>query len=215
MTAQTSPLEEKPLGVSRNASATGIGSAANSIDANGPGNIAVWILIWAELTEFALFFLVFLVVRAHNPEIFAAGPAQLNTLAGVLNTLLLLSSSFCIACSVRAMKSGLRGSSMHWLWATLACGAGYCAVKAWEYQWNSAAGIHTETNRFFTLYYYLTFNHLLHVLVGMCTLIWAGVRSGLGHYDAREHEGFEGAACYWHMIDLAWILIFPLLYVLR
>jgi len=180
-----------------------------------PANIAVWILIWAELTEFALFFVVFLVVRAHHPEMFAAGPAQLNTLAGILNTLLLLTSSYCVARGVAAMRHGDKGRCLRWLWGTLAMGVGYLLVKGWEYLGNHAAGLDSRSDLFFTLYYYLTFNHLLHVLVGMCTIGWAMARTHWQHFDADNHEGLEGAACYWHMVDLAWIVIFPLLYVLH
>lgn len=179
-----------------------------------PANIAVWILIWAELTEFALFFVIYLVVRSHNPELFAEGPARLNTLAGALNTLVLITSSYCVARATVAIKAGARNQCLKWLAWTIAMGLGYCVIKGWEYQWNGAAGIDSRTNQFFTLYYYLTFNHLLHVLVGMCTIGWAMLRTYWGAFDAEQHEGLEGAACYWHMIDLAWIIIFPLLYVL-
>lgn len=180
-----------------------------------PANIAVWILIWAEVTEFALFFLVFLVARSHNPELFAEGPTKLNTWAGVVNTLLLISSSYCIARSMAAIRIGQVNRCLHWLGATIGCGLGYCAVKAWEYQWNHASGLDSRTDIFYSLYYYLTFNHLLHVLVGMCAIGWAALRTYWGHYTPADHEGLEGAACYWHMIDLVWIIIFPLLYVMR
>jgi len=180
-----------------------------------PGNIAIWVLIYAELTEFALFFVVFLVVRAHHQELFAAGPERLNTLAGALNTLILITSSYFVARAVAAIRSGRRKACLKWLWLTIAAGVGYCLVKAWEYQWNHAAGIDSRTDYFFSLYYYLTFNHLLHVLVGMCTILFVALRTHFYGYTEEDYEGLEGAACYWHMIDLAWIIIFPLLYVLR
>jgi len=179
-----------------------------------PGSIAVWVLIYAELSEFALFFLVYLVTRAHNTELFAAGPAQLNILAGTLNTLILVSSSFCVARAMKAIQRNERRACIRWLGLTIACGAAYCGIKGWEYLWNEAQGIHARSNLFFTLYYYLTFNHLLHVLVGMATLIWLTLRTWLGSYDAEDHEGLENGACYWHMIDLAWIILFPLVYVM-
>jgi cytochrome c oxidase subunit III len=180
-----------------------------------PANIAVWILIWAELSEFALFFIVYLVVRSHNPEIFSEGPKHLNTLAGALNTLVLLTSSYCVARAMAGIRAGNTDTCMKWLTATLAMGLTYCGIKAWEYHWNGEAGIDSRTDLFYTLYYYLTFNHLLHVLVGMCTISWAMFRVQLGAFSPQQHQGLEGAACYWHMIDLAWIIIFPLLYVLR
>ncbi|MFC6670755.1 cytochrome c oxidase subunit 3 family protein [Marinobacterium aestuariivivens] len=179
-----------------------------------PGSVAVWVLIYAELSEFALFFLIYLVTRAHNPELFAAGPSQLNTLAGTLNTLVLVSSSFCIARAMSAIRRNDRRRCIRWLGLTIACGALYCGIKGWEYLWNEASGIHARSNLFFTLYYYLTFNHLLHVLVGMATLSWLTLRTACGSYDAEDHEGLENGACYWHMIDLAWIILFPLVYVM-
>lgn len=180
-----------------------------------PGNIAIWILIFAELTEFALFFIVFLVARSHNQEIFAAGPDRLNTLAGALNTFVLISSSYFIARAVSSIKIGQREACVKWLWLTLAAGTGYCGIKGWEYYWNHSHGIDSKTDIFYSLYYYLTFNHLLHVLVGMCTILFVAIRAHLGSYHEKNHEGLESAASYWHMIDLAWIIIFPLLYVLR
>lgn len=180
-----------------------------------PGNIAIWILIYAELTEFALFFIVFLVARAHNQELFALGPPRLNTLAGVLNTLILITSSYFVARAMRSIRAGHVKACVRWLLLTIAAGGGYCLVKTWEYYWNHSAGIDSKTNIYFSLYYYLTFNHLLHVLVGMCTLAFVTIRAHFGLYSAEQHEGLESAACYWHMIDLVWIVIFPLLYVLR
>ncbi|WP_083704930.1 cytochrome c oxidase subunit 3 family protein [Motiliproteus sp. MSK22-1] len=180
-----------------------------------PGNIGVWILIAAELTEFALFFLVYLVVRSHNPELFSQGPGRLNMLAGTLNTLALITSSYCVARAMAAIRTNNSSDCLKWLGWTLALAACYCGVKTWEYFWNLEAGLSSRTDLFFTLYYYLTFNHLLHVLMGMCTIGWVAFRTFLGSYNAINHEGLESAACYWHMIDLAWIIIFPLLYVLR
>ncbi len=180
-----------------------------------PGNIAIWILIYTELTEFALFFIAFLIAKTHYHEIFAEGPLQLNTLAGALNTLVLITSSFFVARAMAAIKVGSREQCLKWLCLTLIAGTVYCGIKGWEYYWNDAAGFSSRTNTFFALYYYLTFNHLLHVLIGMCSILFVTLRLYFGAYCASEHEGLESAACYWHMIDLVWIIIFPLLYVLR
>ncbi|MCB1875497.1 MAG: cytochrome c oxidase subunit 3 family protein [Chromatiales bacterium] len=180
-----------------------------------PGNAAVWVLIYSELTEFALFFLIFFVAKWFHPDVFRQGPLHLNTLAGTLNTLILISSSFFVARATRAIKIGDHPACKRWLWWTISAGAAYCGVKTWEYIWNVNAGIHSSENLFFSIYYYLTFNHLLHVLIGMCVLLWATLRTHFNAYGTDDHEGLEGAAMYWHMIDLAWIVIFPLLYVVR
>ena len=180
-----------------------------------PANMAVWILIGAELTEFALFFVIYLVVRSHNPEIFSQGPERLNLLAGTLNTLALITSSYFVARAISAIKRNQPKQTVKWLGASLLMGASYLGIKTWEYFWNAQAGLDSRTDLFYTLYYYLTFNHLLHVLMGMCTLTWVLVRAHYHAYNKEEYQGLESAACYWHMIDLAWIIIFPLLYVLR
>jgi len=180
-----------------------------------PANMAVWILIAAELTEFALFFVIYLVVRSHNPEIFSQGPERLNLLAGTLNTLALITSSYFVARAISAIKMNKPKQTVKWLGASLLMGASYLGIKTWEYFWNAQAGLDSRTDLFYTLYYYLTFNHLLHVMMGMCTLAWVMVRAHYNAYNKDEYQGLESAACYWHMIDLAWIIIFPLLYVLR
>ena len=180
-----------------------------------PANMAVWILIGAELTEFALFFIIYLVVRSHNPEIFSQGPERLNLLAGTLNTLALITSSYFVARAISAIKMNKPKQTVKWLGASLLMGASYLGIKTWEYFWNAQAGLDSRTDLFYTLYYYLTFNHLLHVMMGMCTLAWVLVRAHYNAYSSTDYQGLESAACYWHMIDLAWIIIFPLLYVLR
>lgn len=180
-----------------------------------PGSIAVWIFIYAELTEFAFFFLAFLIAKFYFPAEFRDGPPQLNTLAGFLNTLVLLTSSFCVARAVQAIKRGAQHQTVIWLLCTVGAGVTYCLIKAWEYQWNEARGITARTNYFFATYYYLMFNHFLHVVIGSFTILGTAVLAALGHYTVDSHEGLEGAASYWHMIDLVWILIFPLIYVLR
>ena len=180
-----------------------------------PANMAVWILIGAELTEFALFFVIYLVVRSHNPEIFSQGPERLNLVAGTLNTLALITSSYFVARAISAIKMNKPKQTVKWLGASLLMGASYLGIKTWEYFWNAQAGLDSRTDLFYTLYYYLTFNHLLHVMMGMCTLAWVMVRAHYNAYNKDDYQGLESAACYWHMIDLAWIIIFPLLYVLR
>lgn len=180
-----------------------------------PGSIAVWIFIYAELTEFGLFFLAFFVAKFYFPQEFYQGPSQLNTMTGFLNTLVLLSSSFFVARAVQSIKRGAQRQSLSWLVLTILAGVSYCLIKYWEYNWNLSMGITARSNYFFSSYYYITFNHLLHVMVGMCTMTGVAILTALGYFNSSSYEGFEGAASYWHMIDLVWILIFPLVYILR
>ncbi len=180
-----------------------------------PGNRAVWVGIFAEMTEFALFFLVYFIAKAHYPEEFNQGPLKLNTLAGMLNTFALISSSYFVAKALAEIRLNNPEKSITWLWRAVFCGGLYLVIKIWEYHWNIDQGITTNTNNFYTVYYYLTFNHLLHVFWASGSLLWAIRQLKFGNYTQQHHIGFTAIACYWHMVDLAWVIIFPLLYVLR
>jgi cytochrome c oxidase subunit 3 len=180
-----------------------------------PGNKAIWVGIFAELTEFALFFIVYFIAKAHNPEEFNQGPLQLNTLAGTLNTIALITSSYFVAKALAAMRLNKPAQSVKWLQCAVACGALYLLIKVWEYHWNIDNGIHTDSNSFYSMYYYMTFNHLLHVGWASASLLWAIFQIKAGNYTQKNHIGLTAIACYWHMVDLAWVIIFPLLYVLR
>lgn len=181
----------------------------------GHGSVAVWVLVFAELTEFAFFFIVFLVVRYFFPDDFAAGPERLNTQLGFANSVILISSSFSIAMAQRALRRHDVGYSKVWLFVTIGCGLAYCLNKYMEYNWNELHGIQLQVNYFFTLYYYLTFNHLLHVLFGITALSICLLALCIGWVTPSNSESFEGSIVYWHMVDLAWIILFPLLYLLH
>jgi cytochrome c oxidase subunit 3 len=185
------------------------------VHAKIPGSMAAWVFIYAELTEFGFFFIAFLLAKIYYPVAFYEGPAQIPITTGLLNTLVLLSSSFFVSRAMQAIKRDDKNTTLFWLVLTIFSGLTYCGIKTWEYQLNEQAGIGPRTNYYFASYYYITFNHLLHVLIGTCTIIFVTLLTALGYYNKSNHEGLESAASYWHMIDLVWILIFPLLYVLR
>jgi cytochrome c oxidase subunit III len=189
--------------------------SVKKISIKAPGSTAAWIFIYAELTEFGLFFLAFLIAKIYFPDEFRQGPSQLNTITGLLNTLVLLTSSFFVARALQAIKRDNKKQTIKWLLLTIVAGVSYCAIKTWEYHLNEKLGITPRTNYFFASYYYITFNHLLHVIIGTCTIIVVTIFTLLGFYDKNSHEGLESAASYWHMIDLVWILIFPLIYILK
>ena len=180
-----------------------------------PGSLAIWAAILAEMSEFAIMFIVYFLAKVHNPEIFAQGPLRLSTLAGTSNTLVMLTSSFFVVRAVIAMRANKPIACTRWLWAAVASGAIYLIIKVFEYQWNSTQGLATETNIFYAVYYYITFNHFLHVGWGSVAIVWVIHRVNTGIYIHSDHEGLLSIAVYWHMIDLAWITIFPLLYVIR
>ena len=133
----------------------------------------------------------------------------------MLNTLILITGSFFVARAVSAIKKDQRRTTILFLWLTFVMGATYCVVKLWEYQWNVQSGFDSSSNYFFGVYYYLTFNHFVHVLMGMSVILWVTIGMHMGHYNSKHHSTLESAGLYWHMIDLVWLVIFPLLYVLR
>jgi cytochrome c oxidase subunit 3 len=173
----------------------------------------MWVGIFCELTEFALMFAVYFVARAHHPEAFHAGPSQLSTVAGTVNTVLMLTSSYFVAQAVAAMRQDDRVRCLRWLVAALITGLGYPLVKYLEVEWNLARGLGGNAGVFFTAYYYLTFNHLVHVCWGLLGLLWVMGRTFVGAYSSRDYEGLEAFGCYWHATDMIWLVIFPLFYV--
>jgi cytochrome c oxidase subunit 3 len=180
-----------------------------------PGNIPIWVGILSELTEFGIFFVAYFVAKFHYPDVFAQGPQNLSTLFGVTNTIILLSSSYFMAKAMANIRLNNYLKCQRYLWLALSCGCLYLFVKTWEFHWNDLQGFSTNTSEFFTIYYYMTFNHFLHVGWASCAVLWVIFRLRKGVYTANNHSGLEALAVYWHMIDLMWILIFPLLYVLR
>jgi len=179
-----------------------------------PGNKAIWVGIFAELTEFALMFLVYFVARAHHQEAFSAGSQELSTMAGTANTVIMLTSSYFVARAVWAIRRSQRRHCLQWLGAALVTGLGYPVVKFFEVRWNLAHGLNGG-NAFQMTYYYLTFNHLVHVSWGLLGLMWVMFRTQTGGYSANEHAGLVAFASYWHATDLIWLMIFPLFYLLR
>ncbi|MCB1759921.1 MAG: cytochrome c oxidase subunit 3 family protein [Gammaproteobacteria bacterium] len=180
-----------------------------------PGNMGIWVGIFCVLVEFFLLFLVYFVARSHHPEAFTSGPDKLVTLAGTAITMFLLSSGYCMVKAVDAIRHGNRVVSTRWIVGAILLGFGYPLVKYFEIRWNVAHGIDGEAGIFYTVYYYLTLNHLVHVSWGLMGLIWIAFRTGLGVYTPDNHSGLEAAALYWHTTDVIWLVIFPFFYILR
>lgn len=178
-----------------------------------PGDLAMWFFILAELTVFAIFFISFAVTEQLNPEMFRQGKAQLHPMAGLINTLALITSSFFVALALCAIQQGKNKVSVKWLITAQLFAVIYLVVKAWEYQSLFTLGFELETNTFFTLYFLITAFHFLHVILGMFILSFITIRAYKGAYR-DNHSGFEAGASYWHMVDLLWIILFPLIYVI-
>ncbi|WP_456416468.1 cytochrome c oxidase subunit 3 family protein [Thiolapillus sp.] len=179
-----------------------------------PGGKAIWVGIFAELTEFTLMFLVYFFARINHPQAFHEGPQKLSLAAGTANTVIMLTSSYFVARAVLAMRKGRSDITLRWLFAAFVTAVGYPIIKVLEIRWNLDHGVVGRGDVFQMSYYYLTFNHLVHVSWGLLGMVWIMFRTGFGAYTANNHSGLVAFASYWHATDLIWLMIFPLFYVL-
>lgn len=172
-----------------------------------PGDLMMWVLIISELLVFGAALLAFLAVRIGDPAGFAADQAKLDQTAGAVNTIVLVTSGLFAALAVEARVGGKRDIARSRLFVALALGVVFLAVKSLEYWAKANAGIGIETSPFFTFYYLITGFHALHVVAGIGVL-------GLVAY-ADSPRNMETAATFWHMVDLVWVLLFPIVYLMR
>lgn len=172
-----------------------------------PGELLMWILIASELAVFGAGLVAFLGMRIPEAEAFAASQALLDRRAGALNTLVLVTSGFLAARAVRHATRGERRPARLSIAGAMALGVVFLAVKLREYSDKAAQGIGIETDTFFTFYYLLTGFHALHVVAGIVILGITAVKL------VPEHT--EAAAQFWHMVDMVWVLLFPVIYLLR
>ncbi|TDG12615.1 cytochrome c oxidase subunit 3 family protein [Seongchinamella unica] len=167
----------------------------------------MWILILSELLVFSAFFVLFAWQRSLDPTLFNAGQMQLDPVLGGVNTLLLLTSGLFAALAVQAITLGDVLRCRRWLALTMLLGLAFCVVKLLEYAAKIAMGLTPETSNFFSYYYLLTAFHLAHVIFGLGLLALAYWKTSL--------QNLETSTAFWHMVDLIWVMLYPLLYLLR
>jgi nitric oxide reductase NorE protein len=170
-----------------------------------PGNPMMWLLILGELVVFGVAFVGFSVARELDPVTFEASRSQLDGVQGGVNTLVLITSGWLAALAVRAKRRG--ASPRPALAASIVVGTVFLVVKVFEYGSKLSAGITVDTNDFFAFYYLLTGFHALHVLMGLIVL------SVVLRWDSLDN--LETGAAFWHMVDLIWVALYPLIYLVR
>jgi nitric oxide reductase NorE protein len=180
-----------------------------------PGDLAIWFFILAELVAFAVFFSAYAFARAGDVELFNQYQQTLSRNLGALNTLLLITGSWFVVLAVQAAHRDNTPAVSRNILLGFLCGGGFLAVKIVEYAEKFGAGISLSTNTFYMFYISLTFFHFMHVILGMVILaiLWTQARKGA--YTSKDAHGLESGAAYWHMVDLLWIILFPLVYVMR
>ncbi len=174
---------------------------------NLPGNPLMWILILSEMLVFAAFFAIFSWQRASERALFDSSQQLLDPVLGGVNTMILLTSGLFAAMSIQAIADGKVQRCRQLLGLTMGLGVVFCCIKTFEYIDKFSAGLTPETNTFFSFYYLLTAFHFAHVIFGLGLLALA--------YWRTSRANVETVTAFWHMVDLIWIMLYPLIYLLR
>jgi cytochrome c oxidase subunit III len=188
--------------------------------------LGMWMFLLTEVMFFGGVFAAYVIYRMKYPQAFVAASHHLNVVMGGVNTAVLICSSLTMALSIWAAQINKRKLIVLFLILTMALGAAFLVVKTFEYQhkfeerhvpgpnfhWEGADAGPAEL--FFSLYFILTGIHAFHMVIGLGLLTWLLVTAWRGRYDSRYFIPLEITGLYWHFVDIVWIFLFPLLYLL-
>jgi nitric oxide reductase NorE protein len=180
-----------------------------------PGEQGTWVFILGDMTVFAFLFGVYMYYRSKQPGLFERSQMDLHRAFGAVNTLLLLSSSLCVITGVRAVRSNMRKLAPATIAAAFICGCAFLVNKGLEWRDLLAHGHKPVKNGFFTYFFVLTGIHAFHLIIGLGVLIALFVLSRKETLTKGQFAFVEGGACFWHMVDLLWVVLFALLYLMR
>jgi nitric oxide reductase NorE protein len=178
-----------------------------------PGEQGTWVFLLGDMLVFGVFFATFMVERAMEPTQFDTARRTLHTGIGFTNTLALLSSSLLVVLAISALRHGLTKPARACTLGAMCCGMLFVALKAAEYWSMVAAGHGAGAGTFYLYYFSLTGLHLLHVALGLAALAFVLSQVRRPELSPTREAVIEGAACFWHLVDLLWIVLFPLLYL--
>ena len=178
-----------------------------------PGGILLWIVIFLELFTFGIALIAMIMYSKDEPEVFHNSRLLLNSTFGAINTLFLLTSGFFMAKSVENFKMNNMSKTSLYLKLTMVGGVLFLILKSVEYYGKLGAGLTMGYNTFFSFYWMLTLFHVIHVIVGLVILIsiYFGIKK---EKISTKLEDIEASAAFWHMCDLIWLLLFPVIYLL-
>jgi nitric oxide reductase NorE protein len=180
-----------------------------------PGVDGVWVAIGADAVIFAILFGSFMQARLKDPAVFETSRQTLNINLGGIDTLILLTSSWAVALAIQALKRDLIDLVPRYLLGGVLTGLMFVVSKSIEYFEKFASGITPATNDFYMWYFTLTGIHLLHVVFGTSLLTYLWIKSRRASYSSSNRVVPECVASYWHLVDLLWIVLFPLLYLMK
>jgi cytochrome c oxidase subunit 3 len=187
--------------------------------------LGMWLFLLTEILFFGGLFAVYTVYRWKYPDAFAEGSHQLDVLLGAVNTGLLILSSLTMAMAVHSAQLGKKQALIVFLILTIILGSAFLGIKAVEYSHKyhehliPGPSFHLDRNPvegqlFFSLYFALTGMHAFHMIVGVGLLTWLIVKAAKGRFSPAWHSPVEMTGLYWHFVDIVWIFLFPLLYLL-
>jgi nitric oxide reductase NorE protein len=179
------------------------------------GDLAIWFFIYMELIAFGIFFVTYAFNRHRNVELFNSYQQTLDTTSGMINTLLLITGSYFVVRAVEAIHQDQIQKTVAWLERAMLMGILFLVTKSYELWVKIEQGISLDTNIFYLFYLSLTGFHFLHVVLGLIILFAVWIKTKRGCYSSKSPYGVESGAAYWHMVDLVWIILFPLVYVIR
>jgi cytochrome c oxidase subunit 3 len=196
-------------------------------------SLGMWAFIVQEVMFFGGLFVTYLVYRREYAAAFAAGSHHLDVKLGAFNTAVLIASSLTMALAVRAAQLGKKKPLIGFLIGTILLGSVFLGVKTVEYshKWHEhhvpgphfafeSTGVHGEpidphnAQIFFSLYFAMTGLHALHMIVGIAILLWLIFHASRNRFTPDNYNYVEGTGLYWHFVDIIWIFLFPLLYLI-
>ena len=190
--------------------------------------LGMWIFLVTEVMFFGGMFMAYTTYRAWYPPVFAAASSTLNAVIGAVNTAVLLCSSFTMVLAVRAASLGARKALIVFLILTMILGTAFLGIKAIEWKEKfeehhipgpsfhmegQSAETQSKAQLFFSLYFAMTGLHALHMVVGVGLLSFILLRAYQGQYAPAYWTPVDMAGLYWHFVDIIWIFLFPLLYL--
>jgi cytochrome c oxidase subunit 3 len=189
-------------------------------------HLGMWLFLLTEIMFFGGLFTGYTVYRSAYAAAFIAGSHHLDIVLGGINTAVLIGSSLTMVLAVHAAQSGQRRLLVGFLWLTILLGTVFLGIKAIEYHHKFAEQlfpgqgfVHAEPHAgqvrlFFGFYFAMTGMHALHMVIGMALLAWFSLRGWRGRYSPEYYAPVELLGLYWHFVDIVWIFLFPLLYLL-
>ena len=188
-------------------------------------DLGMWVFLATEILFFGGLFVAYTATRLHDPQAFATASRLTNVTLGSVNTGVLLTSSLTMALAVRATKLGLRRASIGLLCATAALGVAFLGIKFTEYiaDWHERlvpvlnfahAGPHAGgVQTFFYLYFFTTGLHAIHLVIGIATVAVVAAMAARRRFSPDYFTPVELTGLYWHLVDIVWIFLYPLLYL--